>query len=91
MSLLAAHASGAAPIVMTDIDETRLERARQYVPRVRTVLVGKQDQPKDVAQRIMEAMGSKAKLVLECTGMESSIHTGIYVSTDNMSSHKIQD
>ncbi|KAF2163840.1 hypothetical protein M409DRAFT_37131 [Zasmidium cellare ATCC 36951] len=80
VSLLAAHAAGAAPIVMTDIDETRLNRARQYVPRVRTVLVGKQDQPKDVAQRIVEAMGSKAKLVLECTGVESSIHTGIYAS-----------
>ena len=80
ISLLAAHAAGAAPIVMTDIDESRLERAREYMPRVRTVKVQKQDSAKDVAERVVDALGCKAKLVLECTGVESSIHTGIYVS-----------
>ena len=39
VSLLAAHAAGAAPVVITDVDENRLAMARKLVPRVRTVLV----------------------------------------------------
>jgi L-iditol 2-dehydrogenase len=81
VSLLAAHAAGAAPIVITDIDETRLEFARQLVPRVRTVLVNRGDSAKDLGRRIESAAGEKVKLVLECTGVESSIHAGIYVSS----------
>ncbi|KAM0713598.1 hypothetical protein Q7P37_010560 [Cladosporium fusiforme] len=33
VSLLAAHAAGAAPIVITDLDESRLEMAKRLVPR----------------------------------------------------------
>ncbi|KAF2717664.1 GroES-like protein [Polychaeton citri CBS 116435] len=80
VSLLAAHAAGAAPIVITDIDETRLNRAREYVPRVRTILIGKEDTAKTAADRVISTLGCKAKLVIECTGVESSIHTGIYAS-----------
>ncbi|KAF5722462.1 l-arabinitol 4-dehydrogenase [Fusarium mundagurra] len=39
VTLLAAHAAGAAPIVITDSDENRLAKAKSLVPRVRTVLV----------------------------------------------------
>jgi hypothetical protein len=37
--------------------------------------------PQESAKRIKEAAGFPAgiKVVLECTGFESSIHTGIYV------------
>ncbi|KAI6836425.1 GroES-like protein [Hortaea werneckii] len=80
VSLLAAHAAGAAPIVITDMDSSRLERAKQFVPRVRTVQVDKEQDAKDIGARITEALGTKAKLVLECTGVESSIHAGIYAS-----------
>lgn len=83
--LLAAHAAGAAPIVITDIDESRLECAKSLVPRVRTVCVGMADAPKATAGKVVEALGAKAKLVLECTGVESSIHTGIYVSSSPFS------
>lgn len=83
--LLAAHAAGAAPIVITDIDECRLERAKSLVSRVRTVCVGMKDASEVTAGRVVEALGAKAKLVLECTGVESSVHTGIYVSSvDNL-------
>ncbi|KAI6909771.1 GroES-like protein [Hortaea werneckii] len=80
VSLLAAHAAGAAPIVITDMDSSRLERAKQFVPRVRTVQVDRDQDAKEIGARITEALGTKAKLVLECTGVESSIHAGIYIS-----------
>lgn len=79
VSLLAAHAAGAAPIAITDIDESRLERAKSLVPRVRTVKVNPGEDAKTLGARIVKALGTKAKLVLECTGVESSIHAGIYV------------
>lgn len=82
ISLLAAHAAGAAPIVITDMDESRLQRAREYVPRVKTVLVEKNRTAKDVGKSIINSLGTKAKLSLECTGVESSIHAAIYVSNN---------
>lgn len=78
--LLAAHAAGAAPIVITDIDENRLAVAKKLLPRVRTVKVYPNDEPKALSAKITNALGSEAKLVLECTGVESSIHACIYVS-----------
>lgn len=80
VSLLSANAAGAAPIVITDIDENRLKMAKSLVPRVRTVLVEKGVEAKAVGEKIKEALGQEAKLVIECTGVESSIHSGIYVS-----------
>ncbi len=80
MTLLAAHAAGAAPIVITDLDENRLEVARRLIPRVRSVQVGKGQTSKDVAEQIKVRLGQEAKIVFECTGFESSINAGIYVS-----------
>src|ERR1700761_8897103 len=39
VTLLAANAAGAAPIVITDLDENRLNMAKSLIPRVRTVKV----------------------------------------------------
>jgi L-iditol 2-dehydrogenase len=80
VSLLAAHAAGAGPIVITDIDESRLQKAKQLVPRVRPVQIQRGADAKTNAAAIKKALGKEAKLVIECTGIESSIHTGIYVS-----------
>ena len=80
VSLLAAHAAGAAPLVITDLDENRLEMAKRLVPRVRTVKVASGVGPEGVAEDIKKALGQEAGLVLECTGVESSIHSAIYVS-----------
>jgi threonine dehydrogenase-like Zn-dependent dehydrogenase len=80
VSLLAAHAAGAAPIVITDLDESRLEMAKRLVPRVRTVKVEAGVKPEVLAEEIKRALGQEAGLVLECTGVESSIHSAIYVS-----------
>jgi L-iditol 2-dehydrogenase len=80
VSLLAAHASGAAPIVITDLDETRLAVAKKLVPRVRTVLVDRGLDAKSLGAKIVARLGTQSKLVIECTGVEISIHAGIYVS-----------
>ncbi|KAK3617965.1 hypothetical protein LTR22_026530 [Elasticomyces elasticus] len=80
VSLLAANAAGAAPIVITDIDQNRLAMAKSLVPRVRIVEVQRNMDAKENADQIKQALGQEAKLVLECTGVESSIHTGIYAS-----------
>ena len=79
-TLLAANAAGAEPIVITDIDQTRLTKAKELVPRARPVLVEKGVDEQGVAAKIVQALGQQAKLVIECTGVESSIHAGIYVS-----------
>ncbi|KAL4870664.1 hypothetical protein BDV12DRAFT_195144 [Aspergillus spectabilis] len=80
VTLLAANAAGAAPIVITDIDENRLAKAKELVPRVQTVAVQKQESSLELGERIVKELGQEAKLVLECTGVESSVHAGIYVS-----------
>lgn len=88
--LLAANAAGAAPIAMTDIDENRLKFAKSLVPRVRTVQVQQGQDPKEVASNIKAALGQEAKLVIECTGVESSINSGIYVSqTEDIPNQKL--
>ncbi|EMC96252.1 hypothetical protein BAUCODRAFT_122276 [Baudoinia panamericana UAMH 10762] len=78
VSLLAAHAAGAAPLVITDIDEYRLAMAKSLVPRVRTVKIEPNQGAEENAERVKQALGREAQLVLECTGVESSVHTGIY-------------
>lgn len=80
VTLLAAHAAGAAPIVITDIDANRLAMAKQLIPRVRTVHVQRGVKSSALGKQIVETLGQEAKLVLECTGVESSIHAAIYVS-----------
>lgn len=79
VSLLAAHAAGAAPIVITDLDENRLAMAKKLVPRVRTLQIRREQDAEAVADEIKGLLGQESKLVLECIGVESSIHSGIYV------------
>lgn len=79
VTLLAANAAGAEPIVITDLDENRLAKAKELVPRVRPVKVEKGESSADLGQRIISELGQEAKLVMECTGVESSVHAGIYV------------
>ncbi|TKX18780.1 L-arabinitol 4-dehydrogenase-4 [Elsinoe australis] len=80
VTLLAANASGASPIVITDLDENRLKMAQNLVPRVRILQIQRGQDPKDIATSIKEKLGQEAKLVMECTGVESSIHAGIFAA-----------
>ena len=50
------------------------------VPGVKTVLIEKEWSPKQVASRIKQTAGVPLKLALECTGVQSSIHSAVYVS-----------
>lgn len=84
VTLLSAHAAGANPIVITDLDDSRLQCAQKLVPRVRTVTVDPKLAPADTAKEIREALKTEAKLVFECTGVESSVQTGIYVWTASL-------
>ncbi|KAF9035001.1 L-arabinitol 4-dehydrogenase [Hymenopellis radicata] len=77
-ALLSARAAGAAPIVITDLFQNRLDTAKALVPNVRTVLVDPALSPEDQAMKIKEAVGLKVKVALECTGFEGSISTAAY-------------
>ncbi|KAL8293151.1 hypothetical protein RQP46_000845 [Phenoliferia psychrophenolica] len=80
VSLLAAHAAGATPIVLTDLSEHRLNFAKTLVPSVRTVLIERSWTPQEIAQKIKEAAGLLGGLscALECTGVESSVQAAVY-------------
>lgn len=96
IALKAARASGAWPLVVTDVDEGRLEFARSLVPGVRTWMVDGRLSEVDNAERVRRLFGSKGgrdvekgvpdedeylapQVVLECTGVESSVATAAYV------------
>ncbi|KAK7061011.1 hypothetical protein VNI00_000746 [Paramarasmius palmivorus] len=80
VSLLSARAAGAEPIVITDLVQSRLDFAKQLVPGVHTVLIDRNKSPQEQAEVIKEVAGGAVKVVLECTGFEGSIHTGIYAT-----------
>jgi L-iditol 2-dehydrogenase len=79
-SLLSARAAGAEPIVITDLFQNRLDFAKKLVPGVRTVLISQDSTSKEQAVQIKETAGCSLAVALECTGVQSSIHTAIYVS-----------
>lgn len=81
VSLLAAKALGATPIIITDLFQSRLDFAKSLHPDVQTVLVERGRTAEEVALQIREAAGGvDLKFALECTGVESSIRTCIFVS-----------
>ena len=77
--MLSAKAAGAEPIIITDVIQSRLDFAKALHPSVRTVLVQPGKSPHEVAVHIREAAEGPVKIVFECTGVQSSIHAGIYV------------
>ncbi|RFU36263.1 hypothetical protein B7463_g78, partial [Scytalidium lignicola] len=92
VALAAARASGAHPIVITDVNEKRLEFAKIFVPGCKTYLIQKDldDEGNAAGIRELFAAGPKGAdglwtneynapdTVLECTGVESSIITAAY-------------
>lgn len=81
--MLSARAAGAEPIVITDLFQSRLDFAKKLVPGVRTILIGRESTPKESAEKIKAAAEGPIKVALECSGVENSIHTAIYVSRDD--------
>jgi threonine dehydrogenase-like Zn-dependent dehydrogenase len=80
VTLLAAHAAGCTPIVITDLVASRLEFAKTLVPTVHTLLLNRTDSPEANSERIKNELGMMPRVALECTGFESSIRAAIYVS-----------
>ncbi|KAH7112022.1 chaperonin 10-like protein [Dactylonectria macrodidyma] len=91
LTMAAARASGAHPIVITDIDEGRLSFAKTFGPNCLTYKVDPTATPelsanhiRDLLEREGRKVGSSRteydmpQLVLECTGFESSIATAAY-------------
>lgn len=86
--LLAAHAAGATPIVIADIDSSRLDFAKKLVPCVRTYRVPVSDTPMTNATNIINLFSGedvnnapealRPKVSIECTGVQSCVQTAIW-------------
>jgi len=82
-TLLCAKAAGAAPIVVTDIDQGRLDFARELVKdspgTVATYLVQRGKTEEELAEGVKAAIGGlEPDVALECTGVESSLAAAIF-------------
>lgn len=81
-ALASARASGAHPLVITDLEPGRLEFAKKFVPGCKTYLIDKVLGPQENAAKVRELFGpteyEQPPVVLECTGVQSSIVTGIF-------------
>ncbi|KAK9489702.1 chaperonin 10-like protein [Lipomyces doorenjongii] len=78
VSALCARAAGAEPLVITDVAEGRLAFAKTVVPSIRTVKVERNQTQEEIAQSIIDAAGgTKPRVALECTGVESSLSAAI--------------
>jgi L-iditol 2-dehydrogenase len=89
ISLLSARAAGAEPVVITDLFQSRLDFAKKLVPGVHTVLIKRGTTSKEQAQDIKTAAGGALKLALECTGVESSVHTAVHVRISTHAAHRV--
>lgn len=83
IALAVAKASGACPLVVTDLDAGRLEFARRFVPGAIPVKVDVGKEPVEMArvigEAVVEAGGQIPRVVYECTGVQSSVVTASFV------------
>ena len=77
MTLLCSAAAGCEPIVITDIDQGRLDVAKEICPRARTHKIQSGISPEDTGKALAELAGGQLKTALECTGVESSINSAV--------------
>ena len=79
VTLLCCRAAGAEPLVVTDLDDGRLNFAKELVPGVKTHLVRRGENVEEFAARVKEfGYGEEPQLAMECTGVESSIASAIH-------------
>lgn len=85
IALAAARASGAHPLVITDLEPQRLDFAKEFVPAAMTYQVDLDLSAKGNAKMIRELFDFEnvgeygaPETVLECTGVESSVITAAY-------------
>lgn len=84
IALAAARASGAHPIVVTDLDPGRLAFAKEFVPSCITYQVDRTLDAEGNARAIRALFGTEEyvqpETVLECTGVESSVVTACFTA-----------
>lgn len=81
ITLLCCKAAGACPLLVTDIDEGRLQFAKELCPSVITHKVEMGKTAEEGGQAIVAAMGGiEPAVTMECTGVESSIAAAIWAS-----------
>ena len=81
MTLLCVEVAGAEPLVITDIEQSRLDFAKKLVPRVKTKLVKMGETKEDFAAEVRDlGYGEEPVVVMECTGIESSIGSAIWAT-----------
>ncbi|KZV67758.1 GroES-like protein [Peniophora sp. CONT] len=83
VSLLCAKAAGAEPILITDIDQGRLDFAKSLVANkpgtLNTLLIPRGKTIEELGADMVTALGGlEPDLALECTGVESSIGAAIH-------------
>jgi L-iditol 2-dehydrogenase len=83
---LCARAAGAFPIVITDLEDNRLEQARKMGFH-QTLKIDMGWNRIETAEQIRRVMGTEClpQIVFECTGASSSINSACYVSVRNRS------
>lgn len=89
-TLIASRASGANPIIITDIEKTRLDFAKELVPNCATYQVNTSLDARGNASAIRGLFGARGgegdvgdeypapPCVIECTGVESSVCTAAF-------------
>lgn len=84
IALAIARASGAHPLVITDVAPQRLEFAKSFIPSCQTYLIDTTRDAQSNATSIRTLFGNTEyecpDVVLECTGVESSIVTAAYTA-----------
>lgn len=78
VTLLCCRAAGAEPIVITDIDQARLDFAKKLVSTVKTFKVERRTPEENAREIIFDMDGVEPAVAMECTGVESSIASAIW-------------
>ncbi|EHK97876.1 putative Sorbitol dehydrogenase [Glarea lozoyensis 74030] len=80
ITLLCCKAAGACPIVITDIDEGRLQFAKNIVPDVIVHKVERVSAEESAKAIVASFGGIEPAVALECTGVESSVCAAIWAA-----------
>jgi len=76
VSMFVARSMGASKIIVTDIAQNRLDVAKS-LGADHVLKVELDSQPKDLAKKVEEILGSMPNITIECSGAESSIKLAI--------------
>lgn len=78
VTALCCKAAGAAPLLITDIDEGRLKFAKELIPNILTHKVEFSHSVDDFRNAVVGLMGGiEPAIAMECTGVESSVNGAI--------------